>query len=550
MISLRRLIRAYPPVLGLLVNVLPSGVGYIAFGLLMKRLFELMMTEPEVRGILLTCAGLAGIAIMRFLVALVMVPIEARARHAFGSVLRVGLVEAGIDGKGGPTSGGAHTMFRDDTEAIVDYVIDVIRVSTLVLFSISASVLVAIVNPLLLLAIGVPVLGGAFTASGLGRSLRARVRVGRKRTTQVLEFISGVMASLESIKIAGIEHRLVGRLESLSTARLTAERRENSAMEALSASGPVAMAVGAALMLCLSAILIDREAMVVSDLILALAYIPYIQTAGVRVARTLGLRQKALVSYQRLTSNVGDRLLRDRTAVAFEPPPTDLEAQSGGEAPQFANLSLVDLQWVGRNGVLNGPLSCMISAGQFVAVVGGPGSGKTGLLEAILGLIPLADGHLLWDGKRIAPRCLRPPRCAFKPQSPRLLNMSVAHNVALGHTTDLGRIADSLRTARLMNELQDWPEGLHTPVEPSGRGLSGGQITRVACARALIRECPLTILDEPTSGLDRQTARDLISAIRQNTSRAFIAATHDRDVIRAADYCIVRTDGAWVISGQ
>ena len=109
MISLRRLIRAYPPVLGLLVNVLPSGVGYIAFGLLMKRLFELMMTEPEVRGIVLTCAGLAGIAIMRFLAALVMVPIEARARHAFGSVLRVGLVEAGIDGKRGPTSGGAHT---------------------------------------------------------------------------------------------------------------------------------------------------------------------------------------------------------------------------------------------------------------------------------------------------------------------------------------------------------------------------------------------------------------------------------------------------------
>ncbi len=547
MISVRSLIRTYPPVLGLLINVLPSAVGYIAFGLLMKRLFEMMMGEAQVGPILFTCAGLAGIAIMRFLVALAMVPIEARARHAFGSILRVRLVEAAIDGKERTTSGASHTLFRDDTEAIVDYVIDVIRVTTLVLFAISASALVALVHPLLLLAIGIPVLGGAFTASGLGRSLRARVRVGRAHTTRVLEFVSGVMASLESIKIAGIEQRLVGRLESLSSARLAAERRENSAMETLSASGPVAMAVGAALLLGLAATLIHRGAMGVSDLILALAYVPYIQLAGTRVARTLGLRQRALVSYQRLTDNTSDRPLRDRTAVSFDSPPTDQEEPSNREVPQFAHLSLVDLRWVGRDGAPAGPLSCVISAGQLVAVVGGPGSGKTGLLEAILGLIPLSGGHVLWDGERIAPGSLRPPLCAFKPQSPRLLSMSVADNVALGHNTDLERITASLRTARLMSELRDWPEGVHTQVEPGGRGLSGGQITRVACARALIRECPLTILDEPTSGLDGQTARDLISGFRKNTKRAIIAATHDRDVIGAADFCIVTTDGRWVI---
>ena len=163
-------------------------------------------------------------------------------------MLRVRQVAAAIDGKDGTTGGGSHTLFRDDTEAIVDYVIEAIRVATLVLFAVSASALVAMINPLLLVAIAIPVLGGALTVSGLGRSLRARVRVGRAHTTRVREFVSGVMASLESIKIAGIEHRLAGRLESLSSARMAAERRENSAMETLAASGPVAMAVGAALL--------------------------------------------------------------------------------------------------------------------------------------------------------------------------------------------------------------------------------------------------------------------------------------------------------------
>lgn len=158
-------------------------------------------------------------------------------------------------------------------------------------------------------------------------------------------------------------------------------------------------------------------------------------------------------------------------------------------------------------------LDLQIAGGEFVALLGESGCGKTTLLRALAGLDRVDAGQI--DG---------PSRPAVVFQEHRLLPwFSLWRNVSLGLEEKEGRLAAeaALTEVGLGDRLEDWP-----------RNLSGGQAQRVALARALVREPRLLLLDEPFAALDALTRIRMHELVKQLVARhqpGVLLVTHDVD---------------------
>ncbi|WP_316313581.1 thiol reductant ABC exporter subunit CydD [Clavibacter michiganensis] len=182
-------------------------------------------------------------------------------------------------------------------------------------------------------------------------------------------------------------------------------------------------------------------------------------------------------------------------------------------------------------------LSATFPRGRVTAVTGPSGTGKSSLLQAILGQLP-AEGTVGWVGEidAPAPRAPLPTEIAWAGQRPGLMAGTVRANVALGVADpDDALVRRALALAAADGIDPDLALGV------GGQGLSGGQAQRVAVARAVHRalalDCQLVLLDEPSSALDAATEARLADGIRAlaDQGRAVVVVTHRGALVRAAD---------------
>jgi ATP-binding cassette subfamily B protein len=126
---------------------------------------------------------------------------------------------------------------------------------------------------------------------------------------------------------------------------------------------------------------------------------------------------------------------------------------------------------------------------------------------------------------------------------PVLFSTTVVENILLGQQRRTDEIEASVRAAVLERDLAGFSTGLETVVGPRGVRLSGGQVQRVAAARALIREPELLVLDDLSSALDVETEEVLWTRLFDLHVGACLAVSHRRSVLERADHVIVLKDG-------
>lgn len=174
-----------------------------------------------------------------------------------------------------------------------------------------------------------------------------------------------------------------------------------------------------------------------------------------------------------------------------------------------------------------------IPRGAHVAVMGASGSGKSTLLAALAGFLPPISGRILWEGADLAPLPpgLRPLSILFQDQN-LFPHLSVAQNTGMGLRPDL-RLSPDQRAA---------VEAALTRVGLEGMGprlpaqLSGGQQSRVALARMLLRQRPLMLLDEPFSALGPALKAEMLALVAQiarDTGATLLMVSHDPEDARA-----------------
>lgn len=194
-------------------------------------------------------------------------------------------------------------------------------------------------------------------------------------------------------------------------------------------------------------------------------------------------------------------------------------------------------------------VSLKIDNGEFVAIMGASGSGKSTMLN-ILGCLDVpTSGSYLLDGVEVARRTrrelaiIRNRKLGFVFQNFNLLpRTSAIENVELPDIY-LGRLSRSQRRRRaveLLRRVGLGGRGTHTPAE-----LSGGQQQRVAIARALMNEPPVLFADEPTGNLDTKSSVEIMNLFTElsNEGITIVMVTHEDDIAAYAKRHLVMRDG-------
>jgi ABC-type multidrug transport system fused ATPase/permease subunit len=191
-------------------------------------------------------------------------------------------------------------------------------------------------------------------------------------------------------------------------------------------------------------------------------------------------------------------------------------------------------------------LDLTVSRGELVLVVGPVGSGKSSLLRALAGIVH-HTGALRWNGEPVTEpeMFLRPNQIGYVAQLPRVLSGTVADNIRLGHEVDAD---DAVSTAQLTHDLAAAGAGLGLLIGHKGTRLSGGQLQRLALARALAPRTELLIADDVSSALDVTTELALWRALRDH-GVTVIGSTSKRAALTQADRVVVLLDGTAAAQG-
>lgn len=186
-----------------------------------------------------------------------------------------------------------------------------------------------------------------------------------------------------------------------------------------------------------------------------------------------------------------------------------------------------------------------IPAGARVAVIGPSGSGKTTLLSLVGGFLRPDRGRILWDGQDITdlPPGRRPVSVLFQDQN-LFPHLDVAQNVGLGLRPDLRlSAAEKTRVAQVLEAV-----GLDGMAGRRPANLSGGQQSRVALARVLLRARPILLLDEPFSALGPALKAEmlaLLARIASDTGATVLMVTHDpQEALEFAPLTVLIDHGA------
>ncbi len=200
--------------------------------------------------------------------------------------------------------------------------------------------------------------------------------------------------------------------------------------------------------------------------------------------------------------------------------------------------------------VLRG-VSIHVQPGEFVALVGGTGAGKSTVLRVLLGLEKVSSGEVYYDRHnldRINRRAVR-QQVGVVMQNGSLEPRTICDNI-IGIASDL-TLDDAWRAARLAavdRDIAAMPMGMHTVVTESLAVFSGGQIQRIMLAGALVRNPRVLLLDEATSFLDNNIQAEVMERIEQ-LAVTRIAVAHRLSTIRKADRIYVLEAGRVVQQG-
>lgn len=190
-----------------------------------------------------------------------------------------------------------------------------------------------------------------------------------------------------------------------------------------------------------------------------------------------------------------------------------------------------------------------IERGETLALIGPSGGGKSMILNLLLGFVTPTSGRLQFDDVPVSGVDLEHWRnqVAYLPQRPHMFDASIAANIAMrfdGGDTDQERLKAAARAAQIDTVIDRLPDGYETRVGERGAGLSGGEVQRIALARAFYRDAPIVLIDEATAHLDRESESLITEAIATLRSRrTCVMIAHRLNTIEDADRIAVLTDG-------
>ncbi len=184
--------------------------------------------------------------------------------------------------------------------------------------------------------------------------------------------------------------------------------------------------------------------------------------------------------------------------------------------------------------------SLTIHPGEFVAIIGESGIGKTTLIRLIMSFMSNYEGNITYfndNGETEPANAGTREFIAYVPQGNTLFSGTIRENIRMGNLNATEEeMWNALRMSSADTFVKGLPKGLDTVIGERGHGLSEGQAQRIAIARAFVRRAPFLILDEATSALDERTEMSVIKGLQELTPRpTCLVITHRKSILQYCD---------------
>lgn len=525
-----------------------------AIGLIMKAFFDVLTGDADAGFTAWTLVALFVVLEVSdrgvlFLAAI----IGIRWRFHVESLLRTNLLKATLDvrdpGLVTSASGETTNRFRDDVEGVVSYLEQYIHLWGNLIFAVLAITWMAGIDVTITAVTVAPAIL-IVTIVDIARKHIIRFRTAqREATEQSTNFANEMFQSVLALQVATAEADAVDRYR-----RLNEDRRRSTIVDNLfnQVLGSVNVNIG---QLATGAILIlvaermHRGDFTVGDFVLFTTYVPEVARSGSLIGRVMAQHRRAEVSLDRMSETIESPtpapLVEPTSVYLRQSPPAIPSPPTASDHPlQRLEAEGITCAYPGSTKGIH-DIDLRIDSGSFTVVTGRIGSGKTTLIRALLGVLPLDRGRILWNGELVDdPKTfLVPPRSAYTPQVPRLFSETLRDNLLLGLPSDDEAVADALRLGVMEYDIPTLENGLDTVVGPRGVKLSGGQIQRAATARMFVRPAQLYVFDDLSSALDVDTERILWERLFSTRQQTCLVVSHRRPALQRADRIILLKDG-------
>jgi len=208
--------------------------------------------------------------------------------------------------------------------------------------------------------------------------------------------------------------------------------------------------------------------------------------------------------------------------------------------PEQVGVAVADLSFGYTKDAVLESVNLDIKPGEFAAIVGESGIGKTTLIRLLMSFMSNYEGNIVYyneQDEQVRGNAATRNFIAYVPQGNTLFSGTVRENIRMGNlnaTTE--DMLEALKLAAGYDFVMELPDGLDTVIGERGHGLSEGQAQRIAIARAFVRKAPFLILDEATSALDEATEQAVIQGLQQlNPKPTCLVITHRKSILQYCD---------------
>jgi len=284
--------------------------------------------------------------------------------------------------------------------------------------------------------------------------------------------------------------------------------------------------------------------------------IPVLGALALGAQRLLPALQQAYASYSAIKGSKSS--FEDVLNLLDQPLPEYADQPLSEPIPFVKEIKLNNLNfrytedspWILKN------VNLSLKKGSRIGFIGVTGSGKSTLIDIVMGLLPPTEGVLIIDNQTINSRNRRAwqAHIAHVPQNIYLSDSTIEENIAFGIAKELidhQRVKKAAQQAQIAELIEQWKDGYQTFVGERGIRLSGGQRQRIGIARALYKQANVLIFDEATSALDNETEQAVMDAIEDlGEEITILIIAHRLTTLKGCDKIIKLEKGYTVRTGS
>ena len=546
----------YRPML-FLVNVLAMVVfslGVQVPGLALREFFNLLSGEEVVRVGIIGVVVMFGIAGLARGLSLYMARKTVMLFHLSVAALLQKNMFAHILSRPGadplPDSPGeAISRFRSDVPGLHGMAIILSNVIRSVLSGGVALAIMLRINWHITLFAFLPVVAVYLIAQIAQQRIEGYRKASREAEGRVTGLLAQIFTTVQSIKVANAERRVVTPFRHLNEARGRTALRDGLFESLLQSIFENASHLGTGFILIMAGRAIRDGSFTVGDLALFTYYLGFVSWLPRNIGYAMARYRQAGVSVERMTGlmwGAPPEALVEHGPIyekGDSPPVPFVPKGTGDRLQEFRVEGLTYHYPDSTKGIEE--IDLQVPTGSFTVITGRVGCGKTTLVKVLLGLLPKEAGEHYWNGEPINDPAtfLVPPRSAFTAQTPRLFSESLRDNVMMGLPETEVDLDGAIRSAVMERDLEELEAGLDTLIGPRGVKLSGGQQQRAAAARMFVRDPELLVFDDLSSALDVETEQTLWQRLFERRRATCLVVSHRRSALQRADHIVVLYEG-------